>query len=174
MNLHSIVNFFDHPVFIITGGLTVCSAVIGILYRALCSLLGISPLVFRIGKALWRRKIALFGNTEAFSKLSLCLIDSGVFKKRNIDHIPDDNIDKAKNYTVYLVDWDSSNLKIDKILSSRKNHNTAVVIYAKPGSIPNEKMSEIANQSNTVVVNFRGRLLNDLINSMLTTSFDGN
>ena len=58
--------------------------------------------------------------------------------------------------------------------SSRKDQNTAVIIFAKPGSVPNEKMAEIGNRSNTVVVNFKGRLLNDILNSLITTSFDGN
>lgn len=46
------------------------------------------------------------------------------------------------------------------------------MIYAKPASIPHEKMSDIANRANTVVVNFRGRLLNDVLTSLITTSYD--
>jgi hypothetical protein len=48
------------------------------------------------------------------------------------------------------------------------------VIYAKPASIPPDKMDNIANRSNTVVVNFRGRLLNDILTSLITTSYDRN
>ena len=35
-----------------------------------------------------------------------------------------------------------------------------------------KKMNDIANRPNTVVVNFRGRLLNDILTSLITTSYD--
>jgi len=171
MNLQPLIDFFNHPIFIIVGGLTVVSATLGIIYRITCIVLGVSPLVFRIGKAVWRRKIAVIGNSESFSTLNECIADSGVFKKKNVIHITTENIDKVKDYSVLLVDWESSGTQIDQIFMARKNHNTAVIIYAKAGSIPHEKMAEIANKANTVVVNFKGRLLNDILNSLITTSF---
>jgi hypothetical protein len=171
MNLQPLIDFFNHPIFIIVGGLTVVSATLGIIYRIVCIVLGVSPLVFRIGKAVWRRKIAVIGNSESFSTLNECIADSGVFKKNNVIHITTENIDKVKEYSVLLVDWESSGTQIDQIFMARKNHNTAVIIYAKAGSIPHEKMAEIANKANTVVVNFKGRLLNDILNSLITTSF---
>jgi hypothetical protein len=172
MNLQSFIDFFNHPIFIVVGGLTVVTATLGIIYRVTCIILGVSPLVFRIGKAVWRRKIAVIGSSESYSTLNECIADSGIFKKNNIIHITTDNIDKVKEYTVLLVDWESSSLQIDSIFMARKNHNTAVIIYAKAGSIPQEKMAEIANKANTVVVNFKGRLLNDILNSLITTSFE--
>jgi len=173
MDTQPIMNFFNHPFFIIIGGLTVAIASIGLIYRILCVILGISPLVLRIGKAVWRRKIAIIGSLESFNNLKECIIDSGIFKKSNVIHIPLDNIDKTKELSILLVDWETSSSKIDQIMLARKNHNTAVLVYAKPGSIPLDKMPEIANRSNTVVVNFKGRLLNDILNSLITTSFNG-
>ena len=170
--IQPIVDFFNHPIFIIVGGITVVFAAIGIIYRVVCIVLGISPLVFRIGKALWRRKVAIIGSAEAYSSLKECITDTDIFKKENVIHISIGNIDKAKDYTLLIVDWDTSSNQIDHIFSVRRNHNTAVIIFAKAGSIPHEKMSEIANKSNTVVVNFKGRLLNDILNSLITTSFD--
>jgi len=102
------------------------------------------------------------------------LIDSNIFKKKNIIHINSNNIDKAKDETIFLVDWETFGDKIEQIFSARKNHQTAIVIYAKPASIPQDKMSDIANRENTVVVNFRGRLLNDILTSLITTSYDRN
>ncbi len=170
--IQPIVDFFNHPIFIIVGGITVVFAAIGIIYRIVCIVLGISPLVFRIGKALWRRKVAIIGSAEAYSSLKECIADTDIFKKENVIYIPIDNIDKAKDHTLLIVDWETSSNQIDVIFSARRNHNTAVIIFAKAGSIPHEKMSEIANKSNTVVVNFKGRLLNDILNSLITTSFD--
>lgn len=171
--LQPIIDFFNHPVFIIIGGLTVVFAAIGIIYRIVCMTLGVTPLVFRVGKAIWRRKIAIVGSSESFKILNECITDSGIFKNRNVVHITTENIDKVKEYSILLVDWETSSSKIDQIFVARKNHNTAVIVFAKAGTIPQEKMPEIANKSNTVVVNFKGRLLNDILNSLITTSFDG-
>lgn len=168
----SITTFFNHPVFIIIGGLTVTLAFLGFLYKLTCWTFGISPIVFRLGIALWKRKIAIFGDDEAFNGLQSALVDSKVFKNKNIIHIRHDNIDKAKRETIYLVDWGTFGDNIEQVFSARRNHQTAIIIYAKPSSIPHEKMNDIANRANTVVVNFRGRLLNDILTSLITTIYD--
>lgn len=170
--LNNIVNFFNHPVFIIVGGATVTLGFLGIIYKILCWTFGITPIVIRLGIALWRRKIAIFASIEAYSSLEATLTDSGIFKKSI--HITSDNIDKAKNETIFLVDWETFGDKIDQVFSARKDHQTAIVIFAKPASIPNDKMADIANRANTVVVNFRGRLLNDILTSLITTSYEKN
>lgn len=171
---NQITNFYNHPLFIIVGGITVTIAFIAFVYRLVCWTFGITPIVFRLGIALWQRKVAIFGSVEIFESLKNSLIDSNIFKSKNIIHISLDNIDKAKNETIFLVDWETFGDKIEQIFSCRKNHQTAIVIYAKPASIPQEKMSDIANRANTVVVNFRGRLLNDILTSLITTSYDRN
>ena len=169
---NQIADFYNHPLFIIVGGLTVTLAFLAFVYRLACWAFGITPIVFRLGIALWQRKVAIFGNAEIFESLESSLIDSNIFKKKNIVHISADNIDKAKDETIFLVDWGTFGDKIEQIFSARKNHQTAIVIYAKPASIPQDKMSDIANRANTVVVNFRGRLLNDILTSLITTSYD--
>ncbi len=171
--IQPIIDFFNHPVFIIVGGLTVVVATLGIIYRVVCISLGVTPLVFRIGKAIWRRKVAIIGSFEAFSFLKDCITDTEIFNKKNVIHVPIHNIEKVKEHTILLIDWETSGNKIDQIFLARKNNNTAVIIFASVGSIPQDKMAEIANRSNTVVANFKGRLLNDILNSLITTSFDG-
>lgn len=167
-----IANFYNHPVFIIVGGVTVTLGFLGIIYKILCWTFGITPIVIRLGIALWKRKVAIFGSADAYASLEATLTDSGIFKKSI--HITADNIDKAKDETIFLVDWESFGEKIDQVFSARKNHQTAIVIFAKPASIPNEKMADIANRANTVVVNFRGRLLNDILTTLITTSYEKN
>ncbi len=172
MNIfESIADFFDHPIFIIVGGITVVFAVMGIIYRLSCIALGVSPLVFRIGKAVWRRKVAIIGGKDAFDALQECIIDTDIFKKQNVKHIQLTNIEKVKVHTLLIIDWESCIDHIDEIFTNRKDHNTAVIIFAQPASIPPDMMIEYANKANTVVVNFKGRLLNDILNSLITTSF---
>lgn len=171
---NQITNFYNHPLFIVVGGITVTLAFIAFVYRLVCWTFGITPIVFRLGIALWQRRVAIFGSAEVYESLKNSLVDSNIFKQKNIIHIGSDNIDKAKNETIFLVDWETFSDKIEQVFSARKNHQTAIVVYAKPASIPQEKMSDIANRANTVVVNFRGRLLNDILTSLITTSYDRN
>jgi len=167
-----IVDFFNHPFFILVGGVTVTISIITIIYGAFCWFFNISPIVFRLGFALWKRRIAVFSNVEQFQSLKCSLIESKIFSEKNIIHIQLDNIEKAKNETVYLVDWATFGESIEKVFETRYNHQTAVIIFAKPTSIPQDSMSLIANRPNTVVVNFKGRLLNDILTSLITTSYE--
>jgi hypothetical protein len=170
--MQSIIDFFDHPVFIIYGGIAAVCTLIAVLVKLFCTFYGIPPLVFRIGRALWRRKIAIIGDESAFTSLRKCITDTGIFKEKKVTRIEPNDIVEAKLYSILLVDWATCKDKIDKILAARRDHQTAVIIFAPPGSIPNNEMAVIANLANTVVVNFKGRLLNDILNSLITTSFE--
>ena len=167
-----IISFYNHPFFIVVGGLTVTLALLGIIYKIICWFFGITPIVFRLGIALWKRRVAVFASNEKYESIRISLIDSKIFKEKNIIHITKENIDKAKDETIFLVDWETFSKYIEQVFSARKNDQTAIIIYAKPTSIPNSTMSDIANRTNTVVVNFRGRLLNDILTSLITTSYD--
>lgn len=170
--MNNLYIFFNNPIFTIIGGFTFCVTVLGIIYKIFCWFFGITPIIFRLGVALWKRKIAILGDIESLDSLKSCISDSNIFSEKNIVTINLDNLDKVKDQTIILVDWESAKDKLDQVFSSRKNHQTAIVIYAKPASIPQEKMNDIANRANTVVVNFRGRLLNDILTSLITTTYD--
>jgi len=171
-SMNSIIIFFNHPFFIIIGGIATVLMICGFLYTTWLVVRGVLPVWYRLGLGLSKRKIAIFASPEVFQSIKASLTDSIIFKDKNILSITLDNIDKAKDQTVFLVDWESFKEKIEQVFSARKNHQTAIVIYAKPASIPHEQMNDIANRANTVVVNFRGRLLNDILTSLITTSYE--
>lgn len=171
-DINPILSFFNHPFFSIIGGITVLFAVVAFFYKICCWFLSITPVVLRFGYALWKRDIAIFSSHDGYISLKQTIKDSGIFKESNIEHITRDNIEKSKNKTIYLVDWDTWGDKIEQVFVARKDHQTAIIIYAKPASIPHEIMNDIGNRPNTVVVNFRGRLLNDILTALLTTSYD--
>ncbi|MEK9132023.1 MAG: hypothetical protein AAB447_03880 [Patescibacteria group bacterium] len=170
--MEQIINFFNHPFFIVVGGLTVCLAVLGIIYRIVCWFLGVTPILFRLGRALWGRKVAVFASADAYKSIEATLTDTGIFRQKNVTHIPLDNVDKAKDETVFLVHWETFSEQIERVFAARGNHQTPIIIFAKPAIIPKETMEDIANRANTVVVNFRGRLLNDILTSLMTTSYE--
>ncbi len=85
--INQITNFYNHPLFIIVGGITVTLAFVAFVYRLACWTFGITPIVFRLGIALWQRKVAILGSAEVFESLKNFLVDSSIFKKKNIIHI---------------------------------------------------------------------------------------
>lgn len=170
--LQEIITFFNHPFFSIVGGISVSIAFVAIVYKVICFFWGVTPLALRLGIALWKRKVAVFGNADSFASFKLILIDSGIFKESNIDRIDLMDITKAKKFDIYLVDWASSSAYISAIFDCRPSEQTPVIIFAAPKTIPDDELSSIANKSNTVIVNFKGRLMNDLLTSLVTTSYD--
>ena len=133
---------------------------------------GILPAMIRLGNGLAKRKIVIFAKPDAAASLESLLIDSGLILQRNIDCITkDEDFGKAEGVTLYLVYWPDWKDKIDSILDKKKD-GTGLVIYSpykKSDRIPDEVMERIDLHRNVAVTNFRGRLLNDIVVTMITT-----
>lgn len=169
--MQEVIDFFNHPFFMIVGGLLSLVAVFGVFSTIYLVLKGIVPIWYRLGIALSKRKIAIFSD-EKFNELKDVLIDSGMFQEKNIIKIEKSALKKAKNISFYLIHYSNCKNDIDEIISL-KNDSDAMVVYSPQdeGFIDKEVLSRLNAQRNTVIVNFRGRLLNDIMVSMITTSF---
>ena len=102
------------------------------------------------------------------------LVDSKIFEDKNILQINKNDLKKAEKETLFLVHWKDYQDKIDDILTLKKD-STALVIYApqNEGRIePVDMMEKINYHRNTIVVNFRGRLINDILVCLITTSYE--
>jgi hypothetical protein len=148
--------------------------VIGIVWAIILWIRGIFPALLRLGNGLAKRKIALFAKNDNISSLRHLLTDSKLFKAGNISDItrPED-IGRAEKATMYLVWWADWAADIEKILQ-KKPDRCALIVYAPydQGRIPDEKMKLLDGHRHTAVTNFRGRLLNDVVASMITTSYE--
>lgn len=132
---------------------------------------GILPALWRLGNGFSKRQIAIFAKGDNLKSLTSLLLDTKLFNKKNIiDISSDSDFGRAERGTLFLVSWDDWQDKIDEILRAKKD-NTALVVYAPPGSIPQVKMKELNNKRNVMLTNFRGRLLNDIVVSLMTTSY---
>ncbi len=135
---------------------------------------GIFPALLRLGNGLAKRNIAIFGATENSASLKRLLIDSGLFRAKNILAIakPED-IGVAERASVYLVFWPDWADRIGQILN-KKPDGCALIVYAPRdrGPIPENLMKELDGHRHTAVTNFRGRLLNDIVTAMITTSYE--
>lgn len=136
---------------------------------------GIAPVLWRLGNGLARRKIAIFAKGDNAASLENLLSDSKLFRPKNIIKIhTSGDIARAEPASVYLMLWhDWSQDDIKEILW-QKPDRCALVVYAPydKGPVPREQMVELDGKRNTTVTNFRGRLLNDVVLSMITTSYE--
>ena len=165
-----IIEFFNHPFFIIVGGISTLIAVLAFVYSMYIIFAGLIPVWIRLGKGLSNKKIAVYADSE-FDNLKDLLLDSGLFKQKNIERISASSLKKGERHTMMLVNYIEFSTKISEILKYKKDSD-ALIIYApqKDGRIDQHLMDEINENRNSIVVNFRGRLLNDIIVSMITTS----
>ena len=167
-----LVQFFDSPLFIILGGIGTLVSTIGAVYIVVMVIRGVFPVLYRLGMGLSNRKIALFAENE-FEALKSVLVDSKLFREKNIIKIDKKGLKKARPFSLLLVHWKPFEGELKNILDLKRD-NAALIIYApqSEGFIDKEMVEKINLERNTIIVNFRGRLLNDILTSMITTSYE--
>lgn len=154
------------------GHISTIIVIVGAIAGAVVWSRGISPALYRLGNGLAKRKIAVFAKNDNAVSLESLLTDSKLFKQKNIFKITcEDDIGKAEEASVYLVHWHDWANDISEILN-KKPDKCAMVVYAPydKGRIPDEQMKNLDGKRHTAVTNFRGRLLNDIVTAMITTS----
>ncbi len=135
---------------------------------------GIIPAMVRLGNGFAKRKIAIFAKGNQFVSLNDLLVDSKLFKTKNIIQVSSKNdFGRAEQSTLYLVFWPDWQNELTEILQSKKDGD-ALIVYAPQefGFIPKGQMSDLSSRRNVMITNFRGRLLNDIVVSMITTSYE--
>lgn len=158
----------------VVGAIETIVLIFGIVYAIFLWVRGILPAILRLGNGLAKRKIAIFAKGDNVSSLKSLLCDSGLFNQKNIFEITNTgDLGKSEKASVYLVYWHDWAQDIDQILSAKPD-KCALVIYApyNKGKIPDEQMIKLDGKRHSAVTNFRGRLLNDIVTSMITTSYD--
>lgn len=135
---------------------------------------GILPVLIRLGNGLARRKIAIFAKTDTARSLEDLLCDSKLFNRNNISRVSGEaDIGIAERATLFLVYWPDWHGRLRAILDAKAD-GTALIVYAPQeyGSIPPDQVTLLNGKRNVVVSNFRGRLLNDIVACMITTSYE--
>ena len=135
---------------------------------------GILPVLLRLGYGLARRKIAIFAKGDNISSIKSLLVDSKLFNHDNIFEITNSgDIGKAEEASVYLVYWPDWADDIEEILD-KKPDKCAMVVYAPNDKkkISDKQINDLDEKRHTTVTNLRGRLLNDLVSFMMSTSYE--
>lgn len=172
----NILKFIER--FINVVGILVTVFSVGLFVWAVISwTLGIYPLFLRLGFGRWTRKIAIAANDEKYALLRSDLIDTGVFRDKNIYQISNASLAKIKDANLVLVHYQSfSEAELSTILANKKSHAGFVFYFPEftPPSnvISPEMMKAINNQQFTTIVNMRGRLINDIVTTLISTSYE--
>lgn len=173
MNLLNFLALFVN----IVGVLTTLFAICLFIWAVISWILGVYPLFLRLGFGRWSRKIAIVANDNMYLSLKTDLVDTGVFREKNIYQIKEDTLSKVKETTLALVHYQSfTEDQIKNILLNKKSSAGFVFYFpeftAPSVVIPLEMMKLINNEQFTTIVNMRGRLINDIVNTLLSTSYD--
>lgn len=147
--------------------------IVGAIAAACLWFAGVLPVLFRLGN-LRRRKIAIFAKGDASASLSVLFSDAGLFKAKNIIPITSaGDFGRADGATIYVVHWPDWQDALEEIVS-RKADQTPLIIYAPQtgNPLPPDAVMLIDQHRHVVVANFRGRLLNDVVSSFVTTAYE--
>lgn len=162
--ISSFVGFFGMVGTIVSWALAIGFVVLAIM--------GLVRPAFRFGKGIAWKKVFIVADGETGKEIQCDLERSGLIKPKNI-------LTKTKGQTgdlnyARLVILDYEYLGNDDVLRivSNKNPDCGILVYAKPGIIIGPRdMATLNLFQHVSIVNMRGRLVNETLLLMLSTSF---
>lgn len=134
----------------------------------------------RLGKAAWRFGLALYGkkimivaSDEDYCDLEEDLSDSGLIKRKNIQRVSGKHISKVKDALLLIVVYGYLDKDGFRQIINGKSSRCGLIVHCPPekGRIDDEEMRLLSKTAFTALCNFRGRLVNDVLLMMLSTSF---
>jgi hypothetical protein len=160
----------------IVGLITTAVSILVVLATATGWAFGIAPLMYRLGLGRWSRKIDIAAEGTTYTSLRADLIESGVFREKNIQQISKSTLSNAKDANLMLVHYGSFTETEIKTIVSNKKSSAGMVVYfpdfSPTNRIPEDVSKLINNEPHSVLVNFRGRLINDILVTLLSTSYE--
>jgi len=136
---------------------------------------GFVPVFARLGYGLWRRKIAIVANNDAYASLDDLIRRSKLFGKDNIFRVTasQGDLESISRADIILVYWPDSSHLLQHILD-QKTERMALIVYAPHagGRISSNDMQTLESRKHVIVNNFRGRLMNDIVTSLITCGYD--
>lgn len=162
----------------IVGIVMTVFSVLLLVWAAISWALGIFPIFYRIGFGRWSRKIMIVADLNMYNILKTDLVDTGIFREENIlPQVTSTSFAKIKEASLVLVHYQSFTEDEIKIILSHKQSNAGFIFYFPEFSPPSNAISQdmfrtINNEQFTTVVNMRGRLMNDIVTTLLSTSYE--
>lgn len=134
-------------------------------------LFGLFSLLTRFG-TIYSRKISIVADGN-YGDLKQDLTDTGLFRESKVSQITNQRLGEVRDSKLLLVDYRYVTDDELKYIVDNKQTNCGLIVYAPPVNpprrLPDDLMQRVVNHPHTLVVNFRGRLVNDVLTTMLTT-----
>lgn len=162
------------PILNFIGLVTTTITAVGIVLVGYWTFRGLIPALFRLGYGLQRRRIAIVATGDSLNNLEGLIGDSRLFNnKRIIRAAGQSEIEAISRANLILINWPDCRDYLEDILLL-KSEQTALIVYAphSGGRIENDDMAKLEQKKHVVVCNFRGRLMNDIVTSMITTGYE--
>lgn len=146
------------------------AALTSILFGAFC---GVTQALVRFGLALFGKKIFVVASEDEYGDIREDLVDSGLIKSGNIQRVSNRHMDKAHDALLLIIVYGYLEPKDFEALVRTKSSRCGVIVYCSPekSRITEQEMSLLSRTSFTALCNFRGRMVNDVLLMMLSTSF---
>lgn len=159
------------------GGLTIIFSLTLSIWAIISWSMGIFPLFLRLGFGRWSRKIKIAANGDVYKSLKDDMKNTGIFRKGNIEQITSNSLAKIEEAGLVLVHYPSFTEEEIRRMVSLKKSSAGFIFYfpefnPPTNVIPTEMLKVINNEPFATVVNFRGRLMNDIVTTLLSTSYD--
>ena len=133
---------------------------------------GIIKPLWRFGLSISKRKIFIFAVGDIGDDIKRDLEKSGIIKAKNIEIHSSRFSAELQNATLAVIHYSSFEKEFESMLNLKMSRCGLIVYHPEFGKrIPNDIMEKISKLQNVMVVNFRGRLVNDALATMMSTSF---
>ena len=134
---------------------------------------GIIQALWRFGLALLGKKILVIADESDYKDIREDLSDSELIKNKNIQRISNKHLDKITDALMLIVVYGYLENNDFESVVRRKNSRCGLIVYCPPekGRIDDQQMTLLSKTSFTALCNFRGRMVNDVLLMMLSTSF---
>lgn len=156
----------------VSTAVTVVSLIF-IFYAIYATMRGLLPVLIRLGYSLWQKRIIIFANNDMATELQRLINESDLFNRSRIQIAGQNDAENARKANVVLVYWRDAQDYIQDVIGNRSEH-AALIIYAphRDGPIPADVLNDLERRKHVTVCNFRGRLMNDVLTSMMTIQYD--
>lgn len=135
------------------------------------AIMGLVRPAFRFGKGIAWKKVFIEADGNTRQELKGDLERSGIIRKKNILEKTDGQISDLVGARLLVLEYGYlGEENVDKIVS-QKCSDCGVLIYAKHKEISDESMEKLNRAQHVSVVNFRGRLVNEILLLLISTSF---
>lgn len=178
--LNDIQAWLDKPLFWV-GAIGTLISFAGAIAFFIAWLRGIVPVAYRLGIGLTKKKIAIFAQGDEANSLASLLENTKLFPKplfgkdENVKLICiEEDWGDAQNCNLFLIHRNIGDDQIVKLIGRFENNRRIFIVYAPP-SLPrlsDEVTNAINRQKYASIANHRGRLLNDIVTSMITSGWE--